>query len=71
MTVSMLLGAPAEAKIPITAIGSVGEMSAPNNKHQIKGKPKPNKGSIKYKAIAMSAADTIVPIPASTPIGSL
>ena len=41
--VSMDVGMPAFFKMPSTAIGSVGEIKAPNNRHPMYGRLKPNR----------------------------
>ena len=53
--------------MPITAMGSVGEMSAPNTRHQDSGNDSPNIGSSHHTANATINVEAMVPSTASMP----
>jgi hypothetical protein len=69
MTSSSSLGTPAERRIPITAIGSVGEISAPNSRQWTRGSGSPASGSASHMPKPTISVDTTVPSTASNATG--
>jgi hypothetical protein len=68
--VSRLFGAPSVFKTASTAIGSVGEMSAPKSRHTMKGRSRPTPSSTIQMTPPMIAVDASRPSVASSAITS-
>ena len=68
ITTSRFFGAPADRKIPITATGSVGEISAPNNRQYGNDSATPSSGSTHHSVKPTTSVEAMVPITASAPI---
>lgn len=62
-------GARAARRMPITAIGSVGEIRAPNTRHHGSDSGNPTSGASHHIAIATSTVDSSVPPSASNATG--
>jgi hypothetical protein len=60
ITSSSSFGARADLRIPITAIGSVGEIKAPNSRQWISGRLRPNRGRAAHSPKPTASVDNVV-----------
>lgn len=68
MSSSGLSGALADFRVPITAIGSVGEIRAPNSMQSVRDSGKPTSGSVHQRMALTAMAEISVPTTASSQI---
>ncbi len=65
------LGAFRSLSRPITAIGSVGEINAPNTRQTMNGTDIPSRPNTRYITAATATVEIMIPIEASVPIDHL